>query len=244
MGVTIMDETFEALVRFPGVPLYCYNWDCYEWVWKNPRPGEYDYVKYGTLLKLAREIWVPSECTGERTTQWWGLQNWSVVLSACPYWDHPNVRDGGYALCCLREIPDPWWGEFEECCEELGMVYKTPKHEKTYEEYQDLVAGCTFLCAPLYELSTGGLSLMEGYYLGKPCLISNSHWNGARDYMGSLPGVRYFEHGNIQDFKNKLIEMYENPPKLDRESCRNFIINNFSDKEMVDDMLARIRETM
>lgn len=252
MGVTIMDETFRALERWPGVPLMCYQWDTYFWVWVPGQEGkkqayhpvrgkEYDYIRYGELLRLAREVWVPSECTGRRCSQWWGVNNWSVILSACPWWDHPNVRDDGYALCCLREIPDPCWGVFERCCTELGIPYRSTRHEVSYEAYQDAVAGCRFLCAPLYELSTGGLSLMEGYYHGKPVLISDSPWNGGADYFGSR--ATYFRHGDEADFKAKLLAMHRNPPHLDREECRSWIEANFSDRRMVDDMLARIQAT-
>lgn len=239
MGVTIMEETFVAMQRFPAAPLYCYNWDVYAWVWSNPRPGEYDYRRYGDLLKLAKEVWVPSECTGHRTTQWYGLKNWSVILSACPWWDYPDTTDEGYALCCLREIPDPWWGKFEQACEELGIPYKMTQHECSYEDYQHAVAHCRFLCAPLYELSTGGLTLMEGYYLGKPCLISDSKWNGGVDYMGSR--ATYFDHGNSHDFKSQLLYMWESTPSVPTDH-KEWIVNNFSDQRMVDDMLARIQK--
>lgn len=243
MGVTIMEETFEALDRFPGVPLYCYNWDCYEWVWKNPRPGEYDYVRYGELLRKAEEVWVPSVCTARRTVQWWNIPPNRIVriLSACPWWDHPNVRDEGYALCCLREIPDPWWGMFEKCCEEMNIPYRMSKHEKSYEEYQDLVAGCKFLCAPLYELSTGGLSLMEGYRLGKPVLLSDSEWNGGVDYFGKR--AAYFRHGDVADFQRWLYVMYHGVWTPNLECQKRYIEENFSDERMGENMLGRILAT-
>ena len=288
MGITIMEETFRALERFPLTPLYCYNWDVYAWVWTNPRPGEYDYRRYGELLAKAREVWVPSVCTGRRTEQWYGLKNWRVILSACPWWDWPEepcpndclngflegedydgnpivneyggvkcmtcngrgkikgVRDEGYALCCLREIPDPWWGMFERCCEELGIPYEMPKHEKTYEEYQDLVAGCRFLCAPLFELSTGGLSLLEGYRLGKPVLLSDSEWNGGRDYFGDR--AKYFMHGDETNFKYMLRWMHDYPWENskfggNRTEHKEWIEANFNDRRMVEDMLRAIKET-
>lgn len=240
MGVTVMEETFRALERFPGVPLWCMNWDCYEWVWTNPRPGEYDYKRYGELLAKAREVWVPSRCTGRRTTQWWGLRNWHVILSACPWWDHPNVGDDGYALCTLREIPDPWWGKFEQACTELGISWKTTKHELSYTEYQDAVVRCRFLCSPLYELSTGGLTLLESYRLGKPCLLSDSEWHGGRDYLGSR--ARYFRHGDYEDFKRKLAEMYHETPRV-LPDAKEWVERHFSDQRMTDDMLKRIAAT-
>lgn len=253
MGVSIMEETFRALERFPGVPLYCFNWDIYQWVWepgqegkvqaKHPsRQNEYDYVRYGELLKQAREVWVPSACTGRRTTQWYGLTNWSVILSACPWWDWPaeDIRDDGYALCTLREIPDPWWGKFEQACEELGIPYRCTRHEVGYREYQEAVAHCRFLCAPLYELSTGGLSLLEGYYHGKPCLLSDSEWNGGRDYLGDR--AVYFRHGDEADFRRQLLALWRYPHERtpDKSECRRWITENFSDRRMVEDMLRRI----
>src|SRR5687768_637649 len=127
----------------------------------------------------------------------------------------------------LREIPDPWWGMFEKCCEEMEIPYKTTRHELSYREYQEAVANCRFLCAPLYELSTGGLTLMEGHYLGKPCLLSDSEWNGARDYMNGFPGVYYFRHGDEKGFKTALKNMWRYPPEINREDAKKRIMERF-----------------
>ena len=241
MSVTRMDETVKAVEIWPKVPLYVYNWDVYEWVWKNPRPVEYDYKLYGQVMKVAREIWVPSHCTGLRTTQWYGLNHWHVVRSCCPYWEYDDARDGGYALCCLREIPDPFWGKFEQACEELGIPYRSTKHECTEEKYRDTVANCRFICAPLYELSTGGLSLLEAYYHRKPVLISNSEWNGGRDYLGER--AVYFKHDDWDDFKAHLRAMYDEPPTVPR-GAKSWVQWHFSDERMTADLLARIVATI
>lgn len=259
MGVTVMEECFLAVKRFPGVPMYQYMWDCYHWVWEpgqegkrqasNPsRPGEYDYRRYGDLLRLAEEVWVPSKCTGLRTTQWWSINNWHVILSACPWWDWPPedepggaITDGGYALCTLREIPDPYWGRLETACKELNIPLTMTRHEVSYREYQRAVANCRFLVSDLYELSTGGLTLLEGYYLGKPCLLSNSPWHGGVDYMGGR--ASYFQHDSNTDLKEKLRYMYEGPAAWagPPKDCREWVTANFSDKRMMDDMLGRIQ---
>ena len=251
MGISVMEETFDAVRRFPDAWRGFYNWDVYKGILENPRPrtanfvGEPDYKRYGDLLRLANEVWVPSACTGRRTTQWYGLTNWHVILSACPWWDWPaeDIRDDGYALCTLREIPDPWWGKFEQACEELGIPYRCTRHEVSYREYQEAVAHCRFLCAPLYELSTGGLSLMEGYYHGKPSLLSDSEWNGGRDYMGER--ATYFRHGDYDDFKRQLLALWRTPRARmpGNRECRRWIAENFSDTRMVEDMLRRIQCT-
>lgn len=237
MSISRMNDTYDAIAKHPGVPLYCYNWDCYEWAWSSPREGEYDYHRYGRLLRMSKEVWVPSVCTGRRTTQWWGIKNWHVVLSNCPWWDYPDTTDEGYILCTLREIPDPWWGKFEQACEELGLPYVMTQHDRSYENYQKVVAHCRFLCAPLWELSTGGLPLMEGYYLGKPCLLSDSEWNGGADYMRAR--ATYFKHGDWDDFKSKLLHLYHNP--YVSKDHASWIKSNYSSERMVNDMLARMQ---
>jgi len=188
------------------------------------------------LLREAREIWVPSNCTGLRTTQWWGLHNWSVILSSCPWWDSP-VEDKGYLLCTLRKIPDPWCDQFDESCSKLGIPYKRPNHEASYTEYQELVAGCRGLVNHYYEASTGGLTLLEAYRLGKPCLCSDSQWNGASDYLQNR--ADYFHFGNVQDFENKLQNLWESPPSVPRD-CREWVETKFSSNRVINDMLRRI----
>lgn len=240
MGVGAMEETYQAVREFAKARLYCYNWDTYEWVWTRPRPGEYDYRRYGELLKQANEVWVPSRCTGLRTQQWWGIDNWRVILSSCPKWDYPNVRDDGYVLCTLRPIPDPWWGAVEKACDQLGIPYQMTLHEQSFDAYQNAVAGCRFLVSPLYELSTGGLSLLEGYRLGKPCLLNDSPWHGGRDYFGKR--AEYFPHGQFEMFKQALQRMYDRPPQVDREECRRWVDETFADDIMVEEMLCRINK--
>jgi hypothetical protein len=232
-----MEETIDAIGRWPNATLYAYNWDTYEWVWTNPRPGEYDYLRYGRLLKEAREVWVPSECTRRRTRQWWDIDS-KVVLSSCPWWHRWDTKDLGYVLCTLRQIPDRDWGLFEQACQELSLPYKMTNHDVTYEEYQDTVAHCRFLVSHLHEASTGGLTLLEGYCLGKPSLLSDSEWHGGRDYMGDR--ATYFAAGNLNSLKTTLKLIYNNPPRIDREQAKRWVMQQFSDERMVGDILRRI----
>ena len=228
MSISVMPETEIFVSRYPDVPLYCYNWDCYEWIWDHPRGRDYDWDRYGDLLSKATEVWVPSRGTVERTKQWWNIDNRKVIQSGCPSWDYP-VEDKEYALCCLREIPDPFWGRFEQACKELQIPYVMTNHKCTLQAYEKTVAECRFLCSPLYELSTGGLSLREGYRLGKPCLIS--------EYLQDR--ATYFEHNHWDHFKKMLYSMYYHTPSV-RLDHRDWVNKNFSYKRMLDDMLERI----
>lgn len=248
MGVTVMEQTILAMRRFPNTKLMCFQWDTYEWVWAKPRVsngrtfrGEYNYKLWGNLLESALEIWVPSECTGKRVTQWWNLHNWYTILSSVPYWEYSDVQDKGYIYCALREIPDPQWGMLEQACKELNLPLVMTKHERDYENYQKILAHCSFLVSHCYELSTGGLSLLEGYYLGKPCLLSDSIWHGGKDYMGDR--ATYFDSKDYRDFKYKLAYMWKNRRET-REGLtdgQDWVRKNFTDRVMIDKMLGRIQ---
>ncbi len=237
MSVTQMPRIEQAHRVFPHIPMINYNWDIYEWVWKSPRQGEYDYKRYGELLKESAEVWVPSECTGKRTEQWFGLSNCKVIKTSVPYYE-AEVSDERFVLNPLREIPDPHWGMFEKACKELGIPYKSTMHELSQEEYRKIVASCSFIVSPLYELSTGGLTLIEGTYLGKPCLLSDSPWHGGRDYMGDR--AWYFNHESYDDLKIKLADLWNSTPKLNREECKEWVEENYSRKRMAKDIYERL----
>jgi hypothetical protein len=238
MGVGVMEPTWRAIDLYPAVPLFCYNWDCYEWVWTNPRPGEYDYHEYGRLLSRAKEVWVPSRCTGLRANQWWGLSNWHTILSSVPWWDAP-VKDDGYLLCTLRRIPDPWCDEFDTACESLGIPFvRTDRaSDPVYRDYKEVVANCRGIVNHYYEASTGGLTLLEAYRLGKPVLCSDSTWNGSGEYFGDR--ALYFRHGDRSSFQKALVALYKNPPSPSAD-CREWVETNFSDRRMVQQILERI----
>ena len=244
MSISVLEKTWELVKRFPGVPLYCYNWDCYQWIWSTPKSeldrlnlGFYEWDSYGELLKRSTEVWVPSKCTGHRTTQWWDINNWRVILSGVPLWYHP-AEDKGYVLCCLRKIPDPFYNNLVWACKELGIPCLHINHGLSASAYRQTLANCRFLVNHFYEASTGGLSLLEGYYLGKPCLVSSSKWNGASDYM--MDRAEYFEADDWNHFKNRLASMYNHPVPV-RSDHAAFIKDNFSCQVMVDNMIKRVK---
>lgn len=238
MSVTHARRIWEAHRAFPQIPMVNYNWDVYAWVWTRPRKGEYDYKDYGEILKRSAEIWVPSNCTIIRTEQWYGLAHKTHrILSMAPYFD-AEPRDDGYLLNPLREIPDQDWGRFERACEDLGIPYKSSKHELEWEDYKSLVAGARAIVSSLYELSTGSLTLLEGYYLGKPVLMSDSPWHGGRDYFGDRS--LYFDHTSEIDFREKLKYIWENASKLVVPDQRSFVVDNYAGEKMTLRMEERL----
>ena len=210
------------------VPMINFNWDIYEWVWKNPRNSEYDYNRYGELLKKSIEVWCPSERTAMRTKQWFGDIKTHVIKSHITWYDVPT-KDGGYALNALRDLPDKNVGLFEKACKELEIPYITTNHYYSLEEFRKIVAECKFICVPFHESSTGGLSLLEAYYLGKPALVSDSPWQSAVEYIGDR--ATYFKWNDFADLKKKLKQMFDNPPKMPKDH-KEWVKENYS-KEVI-----------
>lgn len=229
-SVTQLNKIVHALERFPKIPMINYNWDIYEWVWKTPREGEYDYKKYGEILKQSVEVWCPSEAEKDRTKKWFGIDA-KVIKTSVPYehYKDADIRDDGYILNPLRKIPDKDWGVFEKACEELGLPYRSTDHQFDYSEFRDILAGCKFVVSPLRELSTGGLSLIEGYWMGKPCLLSDSPGHGGKDYMGDR--AVYYRYDDFEDLKTKLKDMYYKTPIVPNDH-KKWVETNYSKKAM------------
>lgn len=240
MSISRMREAEVAVNHWPDVPSYFFHWDAYSWVWTQPRAGEYGYDRWGRLLLRAKEVWVPSHCTGLQAAQWWDLDRWLTIKSSVPWWDPTPGRtaySGDYLLCTLRRIPDPWCDVFDECCTELGIPFHRPDHQLSWDDYRAEVAGCRALVSHYEELSTGGLTLLEGYRLGKPVLLNDSRWHGGRDYFGSRAG--YFKKGDRQDFAACLKSIWEGNGLMEPDH-RQWVEENYSDRLMVERMLARI----
>jgi len=238
MTVNIMDRTLTFHNKYPKIPVICYNWDIYEWVWKDERGKDYDYKKYGELLKECIEVWCPSQCTVDRLKEWFNLDNGRVLKTCSLYYDKKPI-DGRFVYNPLRAIPDRNYGLFEKACNELNIPYKT--RGNTYlpwDEYTENVAQCSFMVSPYYEASTGGLALIEGTYLGKPCLASDSKYCGVRDYMGDR--AWYFKHDSYEDLKAKIKEMWENTPKLNIQECQEWVKENYPHYRMAKDMNDRL----
>lgn len=247
MSVSVLEETFKICNIFRDIPLLTFCWDVYEWVWKNPRKGEYDYRLYGGLLARSNEIWVPSACTGLRINEWWGLppEKIHVIKSSVPYFEHP-VTKGNYVYCALREIPDRCWDWFERACKELSIPYKMTRHDVSRKEYEETLANCRLLVSHCYELSTGGLSLLEGYYLGKHCLINNSKYNGAKEYFGiraSYFGDREDKSNNYDYFKLALESNYHSPRQVAKDR-KQWVIDNYSEEVMLNNIIKRIESCL
>ena len=176
------------------VPVVHYNWDLYPAMIAgegktNLLPWR-DYIAALNDPGRTRLILVPSRSVADRTWEYAGRRS-TVCLASVRPWQPPEPRPAGlpapgsYAVDALRRYA---WDRNEavvrEACQDLGIPLVETACRRPWDEYRALVHGARFLVAGYEEMSTGGLSLLEGYYHGVPVLTSNSPRNGALDYFG------------------------------------------------------------
>jgi glycosyltransferase involved in cell wall biosynthesis len=229
---------------FHRTPIINFNWDVYEWCWDpaHSRDCPFDPARYGDILRRSLEIWVPSDCTARRATQWYGdLPPMRKILGCIPIWEPDTpVRDGRFFLNSLRRIPDRHQGLLESVCKSLGYtVFSTGRHA-AWDGYRSLAAECTAIVSPLHELSTGGLSALEAHALGKPVIMSDSPWHGGRDYFGDR--AIYFRDGDPDDLARVLRQVWECPPRLDPDECRGWVQKHYHPDVMARQIHARLTE--
>lgn len=216
--ITVTREISNLHSSNPAIPMVNYNWDIYEWAYKDAGwRNRYSLDIYEQLLRRSKFIACPSMSVVHRNKDFFNIpEEQSVIVKSFARQitvDKASIRDDRFVYMPLRQIPDRNKGWFEKACDELKIPYKISGHSLSEQQYADTLASCSFIVCPWYEASTGGLSLIEGLCMGKPVLFSDSKYMGANDYMGEY-GIT-FKHDSFEDFKAKIKDMWENPKTLD-----------------------------
>lgn len=207
--------------QYREIPLINYCWDYY--LWAHEGKHSLNWGKYAEFLKTSSLIMVPSHGQQRRLKELLDLDS-VVVRSSIETYDHP-VTDGRYVLDPVRwYTPDPQCYWVRDACKELGIPFVHSEHQLSLEEFRARVSNCTLMTCGYEEASTGGLTLMEGLWNGKPSLVSDSPYMGAKDYLG--PYGHYFS--DYEDLKAKLKELFFNPPKINVTEARAYMTKNFS----------------
>jgi glycosyltransferase involved in cell wall biosynthesis len=225
----------------PQVPMINYNWDFYGWVDMQSNAG-YNWPGYGELLKKSLEIWTPSEEVNLRTEEFLGLgHKCRIIKSYARLFDYDGeVKDGRYVYQAMRYYhKDKNIGWLKRACSELEIPLYESLHGLSEQDFHKVIAECSFLVTEYHEASTGGLTLIEAHRLGKPVMVSDSKYMGARDYFGDR--AIYFNDNSYEDFKKTLKETWDNTPKLDRDECIEFT-NQYKLNNMVTEMYNRLLE--
>lgn len=241
-------EVREAVYRYnlkDKVPVVQYNWDLYPWQIEGEAVeclNNHQWKPYLEDLKSCAAIVVPSRCTAVRTQEFTGRKDAVVVLSPVHLWEMPQdhlPHDGGYVLDVMRRYPDVNRNALRHACGELNIPLRETGAELPWDEFRKAVGGARLLASTYHEASTGGLTLLEGYALGKPVLLSDSSYMGARDYFGDR--ATYFRWDDRASLKQALRSMYHSPTKVKADEQRRWVLDNFSDQNFAAGLAAVLR---
>lgn len=215
------------LIAQHNKPLAIYCWDYYEWVHNKKMDM---WIKYAEIMKEADVIMVPSHEQQLALKNLLGLD--SVVVKSGVYTSEHEITDEDFVLDPLRYYPfeEARWAE--RAGAELGIKVIHSEHRYSLEEFKKLVASCTFMTTCVPEASTGALTLSEGLWLGKPSLVSDAPYQGAKSYLGEFG--TYFKHGDYDDFKREFERMWTERPKIDIIKARKYM-----EKELSFDSMAK-----
>lgn len=230
-------KALEVQAAFPNIPFVSYCWDFYEWVLTRPRENELPWRQYIEVLQKSTEVWFPSIASSIFACIEFGLSA-RIVPCHVPVYDYEPVSDERFVLNPLRVLPDDFVGVVEEICAKYSIPCKTPNHTLTREEFTKELATCSFVVSPYAEASTGGLSIIEALWLGKPVLANNGIRCGAHEYLGGFG--TYFSVR--EDLEKTILNMWHNTPRIDRERARAYVSEHFSAPVIAKLMLKEWKE--
>lgn len=235
------DKSRDAnLSLFNNIKTIMYVWDMYPWN---------GYIKGYESLKEYNEIWVPSNEVILRLNEFYDIDpsKCKVIKAYAELFESDNieVKNNNFAYHFARDYIDPNVGFCEKASIITGIPLVKSSHNLSFEEYKKRVLTCSFLVLDYMEASTGGLTMMEGYYHGKNILLSDSLYQGGRDYWGDR--AYYFRDGDFTDYLNKFTMLYEQSLnyKLTDEALnerKKYVRDNFTIDVMVDNIISRLNE--
>ena len=233
----------QTRVAHPDIPVVHYNWDLYPFQlvertdYVRPNPEIWD--PYIASLKTCRDIWVPSYCTTLRTRDFTGKES-TIIKTAIHPWESDGVSTGDYAVDVVRCYPDFCSGEVQQGCVATSIPLVQSQNTLQWDEFRSTISNCKFMVSGQFEASTGGLTLLEGLWHGKPSLLSNSPRHGGVDYLGNR--ATYFQWDNQLLLRKALIQMADSTPVIDVDEARTWITKEYSNFAMAERMAKRFWE--
>lgn len=227
---------------FPHIPIVSLTLDFYKTTWTSPNPHGYDWNLYKKYLKKSKELWcISNEVILRMKEEGVDVNKCKLMKMWGRFFDYKErIIDNRYILKTIRPYKyDKNYGWLDRACSELNIPLKQPNHGVSEDQYQKLLAECSFMCTDYHETSTGGLGLLEGYNLGKISVVSDSLYAGAKDYLGDK--AIYFNDNSYEHFKKTIKETWENTPSLNIDECRDFCKSHPTAEDNVDFMIERMQ---
>ena len=239
VGIQLVELFHRTL---PDIPLVNLTLDFYKTVWTAPNPHGYDWKLYRDVLRRCDELWcLSNEVILRMGEEGVDTDRCRLMKIWARFFDYDGeIKDGRYVLNAIRPyVADKNYGWLKRACEELDIRLVEPNHHLSEQEFHKIIAECSFMCTEYHETSTGGLTLLEGYNLGKLSVVSDSPYEGVKDYLGDR--AIYFDDNSYEDFKRVLKETWDNTPVTNLDDCRAFCAAHPTKEQMVDSMIERLK---
>lgn len=205
-----------------------------------------NYVQY---LSEATAVIAPSASAARRIRGYVGHRRIHVVKTACDPWWREAAKDNGcladngcqsrHVLDVLRPLDDWGCGKTKQVCDELGIPCLESRCALSFAEFRAAVLNAGLLVSAYQEASTGGLTLPEGYALGKPVLINDSPMNGANEYFAGR--AHTFRSGDLGDLKREIKRLWDNPPAPVADAA-SWVEKNYSDQAMARELATILHQ--
>ena len=212
-----------------------YSWDIYPFQVQGDDKRR--WAEYLSELRLSDRILVPSECSITRVGEFVSreaIEKTHVTLASIRPWGIPDRKPRlslpeprTYVLDVMRKYLDPNRDILREVCDNLNIPLIQTETRTEWDEFRWLVGNAKLLVSPNYEASTGGLTLLEGYWHGVPVLLSDSPRNGSVDYFGDR--AYYFRWDDKNDLTSKLRELY-NGVAVVPDDHKKWVEENYSEE--------------
>jgi hypothetical protein len=244
-----------------GLPVIHYCWDLYPFQLNDtevsspgggaapavrPTTNATRWREYAGWLGDALDVWVPSRCTADRVREFTGRES-AVIRSPVYLWGpppggpYPGLPPAGtYVVDVMRWYKgDPNMRAVGAACKDVGVPCVEMNHRLPWDEFRRCVGNAALLVSATYEASTGGLTLLEGYAHGVPCLLSDSPRHGGRDYLGNR--ADYFKWDSPADLRDKIFFLYHDRRPIDAAAARAWVETEYSDDRFARECVARLR---
>jgi hypothetical protein len=239
-GLSQHSKFREIVNKYPHKKKIMYVWDLYPWT---------SYARGHEDLNNYNEIWVPSNEVILRLKEIYNVDpnKCKVIRAYADFFEDEDNKlcNNGYVYHFARHYNDPNAGFCEKASNITNIQLVKSSHNLSFEKYKETILKCSFLVLDYMEASTGGLTLLEGYYHGKDILVSDSIYQGARDYFGDR--IFYFKDGDIDDYIKMYKFMYERSSShglsdYEKEERKTFCKDNFSIDVFTNNILQSLKK--
>lgn len=216
----------EFITSYPKAKFAIYCWDYYKWAHEGKHT--LNWRTYASLLQKADAVMVPSIGQQLRLRELLGIE--SEVVHTYVEVKNRETSDQRFVLDPVRFYPEENERWVVEAGERLGIPVIHSEHQYTLEEFDKLVATCSYITCGYREASTGGLPLVQGLWNGKVSLISDSPYMGANDYLG--PFAVKFDHESRESLEESMQYLWDNKPSVIISAAREWIHDRFTPEKM------------